>query len=375
MGTLSALRAYAARWPRVLTWYILVDFLAHFAVILGGLVMVLTLGTIFDSLRGILKYEPEMWMILAYYACRVPYNVAASVPLAVLIATLLTLAKMLRSHELVAMRAGGMSQYLIAAPFLAAALVVSFLTLGFTETVLPWANRMARELKWVHIRKVPLSEMQTVKQAAVWTGGGSLVYADEANGEEQVLKGVTIFEFKGGDLTGRIDAETARPVRGMWEIRNAQIYRWRGDRPRLEREEKAVYPMLEGIKDFLQEDVPVENLTRGDLRALIAKLKKTGKVYVSEQVFYYFKLAYPFASFIVALLGLGVSFTFQTNPRSGVAASFGVAFFSALFYIGLVQLGQVLGVGGVLPPLIAVWLANAVFLVAGLALMWRAWKW
>ncbi len=230
-------------------------------------------------------------------------------------------------------------------------------------------------MKWVHIKKVPLGEAKVVRKAAIWTSGGNLVYADEANGEEGVLKGVTIFEFHGSELVGRVDAAQVKPVKGMWQVLGAQAYRWKGRRPVLDQEERGKYPAVEGMGDFLQEEVPVENLTREDLRVLIEKLKKMGRAYGAEQVFYYFKLAFPFASFIVVLLGLGVSFTFQTNPRSGVAASFGVAFFSALFYIGLVQLGQALGVGGVLPPLIAVWMANAVFLVAGLALLWKAWKW
>jgi len=363
------------RWSKIITKYLLVDFLTHFAVSLVGIVMVMMLGTISDSLRGLLKYDPSAWLVAAYYAARLPYNLSAAVPLAALIASLLTMAKMLRSQELIAMRAGGLSPTAISIPILGAALCISLLTMAFTETVLPWANTKAREIKWIHIRKVPLSEWRVAYKAAVWTSGGALVYADEANGEDGFLRGISIFEFKGTDLTGRIDADMAKRVGGMWELKNAQAYRWKGDKPRLDSSERAIYPMLEQMGDFLQEDVPAENLSMADLAIVIEKLRKAGREYGTEQVFYYFKTAFPFAAFIVTLLGLGVTFHFQSNPRSGVTASFGVAFFSALFYIGLVQFGQALGVGGVLPPLIAVWMANAIFLVVGLALLWKAWKW
>ena len=363
------------RWPRILTWYLLGDFLTHFAVSLAGIVMVMMLGTIFDSLRGLLKYNPSAGLVAAYYLARLPYNLSAAVPLAALIASLLTLAKMLRSHELIAMRAGGLSPTAISIPILGAAFCISLMTMAFTETVLPYANRMAREIKWVHIRKIPLTEWRVARKAALWTSGGTLVYADEANGEDGFLHGVSIFEFRGPELVGRVDADTARQVEGMWELRNAQAYRWKGDKPGLDGSGTARYPLLENMEDFLQEEVPAENLSMADLKVLIEKLRKAGREYGTEQVFYYFKTAFPFSAFIVTLLGLGVTFHFQTNPRSGVTASFGVAFFSALFYIGLVQFGQALGVGGVLPPLIAVWMANAVFLVVGLALLWKAWKW
>lgn len=372
---MSAASIPVRRWPRILTWYLLGDFLTHFAVSLAGIVMVMMLGTIFDSMRGLLKFNPSALLIAAYYLARLPYNLSAAVPLAALIATLLTMAKMLKSGELIAMRAGGLSPTAISMPILAASFCISLVTMAFTETVLPYANRMAREIKWVHIRKVPLTEWRVARKAAVWTSGGALVYAEEANGEEGYLRGVSIFEFRGPELTGRIDADIARQEGGMWEFSNAQAYRWKGEKPRLESSARATYPMLESIGDFLQEDVPAENLSMADLKVVIEKLRKAGREYGTEQVFYYFKTAFPFAAFIVALLGLGVTFHFQTNPRSGITASFGVAFFSALVYIGLVQFGQVLGTGGVLPPLIAVWMANSVFLVVGLALLWKAWKW
>ena len=47
---------------------------------------------------------------------------------------------------------------------------------------------------------------------------------------------------------------------------------------------------------------------------------------------------------------------------------------SAIAYIFLVQFGQVLGMGGVLPPVISMWMANTVFFAAGVALLWRAWR-
>jgi lipopolysaccharide export system permease protein len=111
-----------------------------------------------------------------------------------------------------------------------------------------------------------------------------------------------------------------------------------------------------------------------ELREAIRMLQKAGRESGEEQVFYYLKWAFPFANFIVALLALGISFTFQTNPRTAPAASFGVAMGAAVSYIAFEQLGQVLGVGGVMPPLIAMWMANIVFLFAGLLLLWRSWR-
>jgi len=370
MGTLKR------RWPPLLLKYLLKDFLLSLAVSMFGLVLVLTLGNVFDELNRVIRNGPPVWAIMAYFACKVPYNVTAGAPLAVLIGTLFTLTTMLRSHELIAMRAGGMSQYAIAAPFLVVSIIVSMLVLVFDETVLPWANGKRSEIRQVYIRKLPLHEWVMVKRAAIWTSGGRLVFAREANGEEGVLKRATIVEFAGRKPVGRIDALSIRPEKGAWLLEQAQVYRWKGpSRVSMDRAAKGVYPAAESMADFLQEDRPLDAMTMADLKIAIERLRKAGKYHGAEQVFYYFKWAFPLASFIVALLGLGISFAFQKNPREGMAASFFVAVVSAVGYIGLVKMGETLGVGGVLPPLLAVWIANIVFLAAGLVLLWRAWRW
>ncbi len=358
--------------------YLLMEFLKNLGLSLAGLVLVITLGNVFDEIFRVLRHDPPAWAAAAFMACKVPKTITEATPLAVLLATLFTLATMLKSHELIAMRAGGMSQYAIATPFLASALVISLLSVAFTATVVPWANHKRGQIKRVHFYKQPLLETRRVaKRVALWTSwvlGSRLVYVEEANARDNLLREVTIIEFKGLNLIARVDAASARPVKGAWELKGAQVYRWRRDGLRLYLHRLAVYPVQAVMDDFLRGDKPVEAQTMSDLTRSIERLKKTGREYRREQVFYYLKWVIPFASVIVALLGVGISFNFQTNPREGQAAAFGVAIVVALAYIGLVQLGKTLGVGGVLPPLIAVWMANVIFLVVGLVLLWRAWR-
>jgi lipopolysaccharide export system permease protein len=137
---------------------------------------------------------------------------------------------------------------------------------------------------------------------------------------------------------------------------------------------RLTWPVAAGLEEFVREDKPVETQSMAELREAIRSLRLAGKDFNEELVFYYFKWAFPCASFIVALLGLGIAFAFQTSPREGPAKAFGVASFAAAGYIGLIQFGQALGVGGVLPAPLAAWLANIVFLTAGLVLLRRGWR-
>jgi len=355
--------------------YLLSSFVKNFALTLTALVLILLLANVFDEFNKVIRNHPPAWAIAGYFLTGLPLTLAQALPMAVLVATLFTLAGMLRSHELVAMRAAGMSQWALALPFLAPTLVLSLLTIVFGETVLPWATAQHLMIKKVYIRKQPLHELTSLNRAAVWSADGKrLVYAAQASGPDGVLHGVTILEFSGLTVATRVDAELARPIPGAWELEHAQVYRWHGTVPELDRHRLAVYPLTESMKDFLQEPRPVETLSMGELRESIRMLQRAGRESGEEQVFYYLKWAFPFANFIVALLALGISFTFQTNPRAAPAAAFGVAIGAAVCYIAFEQFGEVLGVGGLLPPLLAMWMANAVFLAVGIVLLTRAWR-
>jgi lipopolysaccharide export system permease protein len=355
--------------------YLLAAFVKNFLLTIVGLVLILLLASVFDEFNKVIRNHPPAWAIAAYFLSGLPLTLAQALPMAVLVATLFTLAGMLRSHELVAMRAAGMSQWALSVPFLVPTFLLSLATIVFGETVLPWATAQHLMIKKVYIRKQPLHELLTMNRAALWSGDGKrLIYAEQASGPDDTLHGVTILEFSGLTVTTRVDAEQGRPVAGKWELDHAQVYRWHGTEPDLSRHKLAVYPLNETMKDFLQEPRPVETLSMAELRDSIQRLQNAGRESGEEQVFYYLKWAFPFANFIVALLALGISFTFQTNPRAAPAAAFGVAIGAALCYIVFEQFGEVLGVGGALPPLFAMWMANGVFLAVGLVLLWRAWR-
>ena len=76
---------------------------------------------------------------------------------------------------------------------------------SFDETVLPWANLTRMRIRRTYIRPQNAREWQTALRAAAWTERGQLVYAEEANGETGVLRGVTIVEFAGRTPVARVD--------------------------------------------------------------------------------------------------------------------------------------------------------------------------
>ncbi|MDH3198598.1 MAG: LptF/LptG family permease, partial [Candidatus Krumholzibacteria bacterium] len=79
--------------------------------------------------------------------------------------------------------------------------------------------------------------------------------------------------------------------------------------------------------------------------------------------------SFPFAGSIFVLIGVAFA---SGKRKQSIATGFGLTLVVSFMYYALLRVGQTLGHNGVLPPLLAAQLGNVIFLVLGVALMWRA---
>ena len=103
------------------------------------------------------------------------------------------------------------------------------------------------------------------------------------------------------------------------------------------------------------------------LRAYTANLKGTSQDLMRRLwVDFHYKIALPFTSFIVILIG--VPLAMKAKPASamvGLGTSLGVV----LVYYAANSVCLAMGKGGTLPPLLAAWLSNVFFAGVGIYLI------
>jgi lipopolysaccharide export system permease protein len=85
-------------------------------------------------------------------------------------------------------------------------------------------------------------------------------------------------------------------------------------------------------------------------------------VYLIER---YKRSAFPFATFILTLIGVTVS---SKKVRGGIGAQLGAGLGISFAYILFMQFSSQFAIGGSLPPLLAVWLPNIIFAVIAVVL-------
>ncbi len=361
---------------KILSKYILKEILKVFFIILGGILMIITISNFLDEIHLMVQYKPSFSLMAAYFIYKTPYLVAVATPFALLLSILFIFSQFNRYNELMATKACGISFYKVMFPVLLLALSVSVLSLIFNETMASPAFDRAKYIKESLIKKRKSGANRVQKHLAKLGSRGRIFYIRHFDGLLGVMEGVCILEMdENFALKKRLDAKKGEWAEGKWILEDVSIRRFENEKIEPPIEIHGTYTLYTSntpddfiVRKHSPEDTLAVNIFR--LRKLIQVLKESGLNYQEEAVNFHLKLAFPFASFILALLGVTIPFLFSTT-RSFLNAALGFIFtvITAFFYMGFVTIGMSIGNVGVLPPPLAAWIANIVFIAIGFIML------
>jgi lipopolysaccharide export system permease protein len=176
----------------ILARYILKEHVGPFVFALALLTFVLMMNhilRIFDLILG--KGVPPA-VVLELFALILPFTFAVTVPMAVLVATLMAFGRLSGDNEVTAIRASGVSFYRILRPVLVAALLIAAALMYFNEFVLPEANHRYAALYADITRKKPTVEIRPGVFIDEFDGYNILI--ERIDERTSRIFGVTIYE-------------------------------------------------------------------------------------------------------------------------------------------------------------------------------------
>jgi len=187
---------------RLLSRYLLRQLVAPFLFGLAALTSLMLLSQIAKKF-GALVGKGLPWSVIAeVFALSLPFIVAMTLPMAVLLAVLYAFSHLAADNEITAMRASGISVYQILAPVLVWGVIMSAINFVFVDQVLPETNARLRGLLIDIGRKKPTLELREqvineVPPSQYFLRAGRI---DAATGR---LKDITIYDM-GGETSRRI---------------------------------------------------------------------------------------------------------------------------------------------------------------------------
>lgn len=153
---------------KIIHRYVLREHVGPFVFALTTLTSLLLLNYIAKQIDDLVGKGLSAGVIGQFFALSIPFTVAMTTPMSVLVATLYAFSRLAAENEITAMKANGISLSRLLVPVLLSASVVSIGMIAFNDIVLPASNHQLRKLQGDIARKKPTFALreQIINQVA-----------------------------------------------------------------------------------------------------------------------------------------------------------------------------------------------------------------
>jgi lipopolysaccharide export system permease protein len=355
--------------------YIIRQFLLTFFFGLVAFLLIFLIVDLMEKLDDFIDARVEAGIIVHYYIHFMPEIIKLMTPVAMLLAALFVTGRLSQQNELAAMKSSGLSLYRFLAPFVAVAMLTSFAGIYFNGWVVPYANQTKFDIERQYLHKI--SSTASRFNIYMQDGPTRLVSIGFYDGNMKLATRVSIQDFSDSNLTvmtRRFDAQQMEWMEddGGWVLLRGTSRTFAADRQHVKMFSRLPMGRLGLAPDEIEEKQrKPDEMDFTELRQFIESQRRAGQEVSRWLVDYHGKIAFPFASLIVVLFGVPFS---SNKRRSGVAVEFGISIAATFVYLAFMKTSQVFGYNGDLNPLFTAWMANLLFLLAGIVNLARVQK-
>lgn len=356
---------------RILTRYILREFLVPLCYCLSAFVAIYVLFELFGSFSRMLDARLSAGDAAVYLAGYLAPYFHYLAPASLMLATLYTMWSFCRNSEIVAMRASGVSFIAIVKPLLTVAALMAAFVAWVNEEFVPEKSPWVEQLRNVRFEAEKITRadnivLRNAKALRTWN-------VDEARGKEGTeLRNVRVtVDRRDGTREMNVSAPKAEYLDGEWWFTDAKVQHY----DRAGREVASATPELDALKirvfpefnetpvDFTIQNRPWKyNSVRDRLRYLeghpdLEKKSRNECIYdIAAQI------VSPLACIIITLFAIPAGIASgRQSVFKGILGALGMYF---SFY-ALTILCMIIAKNGWCPPVAAALLAPAVFLLLG----------
>jgi len=382
--------------------YILTELLTPTAIGVLLYTFVLLMNHLFFVAERALSNNLPASITLRLLGLGIPNILVLTIPMAVLLGTLIGLGRLSADREWVALQAAGGSARTLLFPVLVHGSIGALICLGLYNVVIPQANYAMRDLNREVIRSGRLSANISPRVFQDIPGGQAIYYVDDIRPDPDFpLVGVILAQPDSADPTltrltlaqhGNIYYSTEGRGAMLMDLQQVSSYQYNPRSPESIPISRA--GMIEGHRYELpsyyeassrQPQKVVHDLSLRDLFAeiseaeaerleLAARSPSPGRMLISSYRVNMAKLelhrrfAIPLASLVFALLAIPLGLT---TARSGKGAGFAISVIVILAYRVIFVSATKAVTSGLIAPWMAAWMSNAVILLWALVALWR----
>jgi lipopolysaccharide export system permease protein len=356
--------------------YILKEIIPISLIGLMTFTIILLMDKIFKLIELIINRGGNVTNILMLLMFITPSFLTLTIPVSVLLGTLLALGRLSGDSEIIAFKASGISLYQLFIPVFVLSISAFLITSFLLFYGLPWGNRGFVATLYVIAQSKP--EFEIKERVFNDMFNGVVVYVDKIPIQGKKMEGILIYDERNKQNVNTIFAKEGFLITDptsqemVLKLLHGDVHRFEPKTMAYQKLQFDTYDLkIEMRKSFAAMEKKLKEHEMGidEIKEKIEKMKQQGQDTTPQEVELHKRYAIPFACIVFGLIGVPLGIQ---PRRSGRSYGFVFSIFILLaYYVSLIAF-EMLAVKKAVPAFLAGWFPTFLFGSLGLYLLIKA---
>jgi lipopolysaccharide export system permease protein len=345
----------------ILHLYFAKRFVISFAIVASAFLVLIIMIDFIEHLRNFRGQDVAFIKILELVALNVPASLHQTLPLIIILCSIMLFLGLSKSNELVVTRAAGRSAIRLLIGPIIAAFSIGVISIIVLNPIVAGTKKQYENLT-SELSNLPINTSY-LSANGLWLRQGTnqiqtVIHAIHANLDGTKLFKVTLQDF---DLSGtairRIVAQSASLEQGHWNLINAKEWPLKlAQNPEANALSKSSYKIpTELTRDQIQDSFATPaSIPIWKLPAFIHQLKKAGFSAKRHIVWFHMEITLPLFLSAMVMIGAGCTMRHTRQRRTKLMVLMAILFGFSLYFLR--NFAQILGENGQLPEVWTAWI-------------------
>ncbi|OGQ17185.1 MAG: LPS export ABC transporter permease LptF [Deltaproteobacteria bacterium RIFCSPHIGHO2_02_FULL_40_11] len=362
---------------KIIFRYILKELFTPFFLGLSVFVFILVMSQMLRLNELVIVHGVGLWTVLKLLFYLLTSFLGISIPIALLFSVLMVFGRLSTDSEITAMRASGFSLFQLLSPVIVFSVIVCAFCLYLTLYLENWGSRSYRQV----IFEVGKNKASVGLKEGIFTDDffGLVMYAQRVNEKDSSLQNVFIYDQREQNRPMSVVSSAGQLISSselnaiFLVLQDGSIHSFEKDYESIQKINFDRYTINLTLDKLFEEDtkerakwLSIPELRRRTKEEYEKGNLKKARDFESE---FHRKFAVAFVSLIFAIIGVGLGIK---SSRAIKSLSFVYTLLLVGAYWGLYINARNIAISGIIPPWLAMWLPNLLFLVLALYLVRRA---
>lgn len=349
----------------VFTRYISREFFKIFLICIIIFLSIYMVVDFFEKIDNFLSVNLEKAIIIKYFLYKIPFVITQMIPVAVLISIIILFGQMKKHNEITAVKTNGIHLIKFFSGVFLIGAIMSILMFTLAEMVVPILSEKSNKI-WTE--KVENRGNEFFRESNhIWYKSKDAIYwIRHFDRQTNILYDPTFYFFdEAFQLIRRVDGLRGIWNGSSWRIENGIMQERNNSGGYESKEFQYLYLEIPEKPDtFSRSTIRSEDMSFSQMKEFALKVKEEGYDNTRYLVDLNLKIAFPFICFVFTMIGLPVSLLVK---KGGIPLSVTIGIGLCFAYMILLGFSRTVGISGILPPILSVWLPNMILFFIGAA--------